>query len=42
MTLLTEAIANTDDADLLILACVETRCDQQQPATARADRVDAQ
>jgi RIO-like serine/threonine protein kinase len=36
MNLLTDAIANTDDADLLILACVETRCDQQQPATASA------
>jgi RIO-like serine/threonine protein kinase len=36
MTLLTDAIANTDDADLLILACVETVRDQQQPATASA------
>jgi hypothetical protein len=32
MNLLTEAIANTDDADLLILACVETR---PRPAAAR-------
>jgi hypothetical protein len=36
MTLLTDAIANTDDADLLILACVETVRDQEQPATASA------
>jgi DNA-binding PadR family transcriptional regulator len=36
MTLLRDAVANTDDADLMVLACVETVRDQEQPATASA------
>lgn len=36
MGLLRDAVAATDQADLILLSNVETICDQEQPATASA------